>query len=611
MGIQQSGRGTSMGALSPMKTFALTFMATLIIVSSGFSQSSFEERRLRLLKVASGERERSFQTVAAKTLLGADTSYALVMLDSLSHDEAIGGMFYSYSLIGCYLHVRHLLPDSLHRKVRDAYRLRTMYRGDTENHWVMYYTGLYLAAQTWPSDGGRQWFNGKSSSENFREAEEWLRTWFTISSTIGQGEFDSPTYITTFVPPMLVLYDFAADSTMKKYAGMMLDLLLADFAFEHLKGNYGGGHSRDYPEDIINPLAAPSTLWAWLYFGEPEFAPWNETRYRPRHRGGWDPVYGALSTYRLPEIIVNIATDRATPYVHTETKRVRNVIRFGDQKNPPVFKYSYVTQDYVLGSLHGGILQPIQQHTWDVTYVSDKPNNTLFTLHPYYSGEELAMFFPEEKKFLADEVDRYHKVYTNPNKWNSSSPDEQTFQHRNAILVLYDIKPDSKHKHIDGFFSKNLDVMNQDRSGWILCKAGDTYIAFYSLRNFKLIEEEVNWRWRSHEPRNGVVVEIGSRAEDGSFERFQNRMVALKPALIISGHSVMLRHKTRFGDTMEFVFDGRRILNGKIIDFKEYRFFNGPFAESDLGSGIITLKYGNTRRVLNFNDASTRDYTVE
>jgi hypothetical protein len=174
--------------------------------------------------------------------------------------------------------------------------------------------------------------------------------------------------------------------------------------------------------------------------------------------------------------------------VHTETKRARNIIRFGDKGNPhakgarPIYKYTYMTGDYVLGSLHGGIFQPSQQHTWDVTFVSDKPNNALFTLHPFHSGKELAMFFPEEQKVLSDEVNRFHPAYTDPGKWNSSSPYEQTFQHKNALIVLYAIDPGARHPHIDGFFPKTLDERVEDPSGWIFCQAGKTYVAFFPLK---------------------------------------------------------------------------------------------------------------------------------
>jgi len=582
--------------------FICTMCLSFAVSSNG--QSPFEQRRLQLLEVASVERERGFQTVTAKLLAGRDREYALTMLDSLTSDEAIGGMFYSYSLIGCYLHTRVVLPDSLRKKVRSAYRNRTMYRGDTENHWVTYYTGLYLAAQTWPHQDGTEWFNGKSSSENFQESTEWLNHWIRMSARIGQGEFDSPTYISVFITPMLVLYDFAQDPQMKRKAQMMLDLLFADFAVEHLKGNYAGGHSRDYPEDIVNPLAAPSTFWAWLYFGEPEFAPWSEARFRPRHRGAWEPLFGAVSSYRLPDIIYRIATDRTKPYVQTKTKRVRNIIRFGAEKNPPVFKYTYMTRHYALGSLQGGILQPIQQHTWDVTYASGKPYNTLFTLHPFFSGKELAMFFPEEQKFLSDEVDRYHKVYTNPNKWNSSSPYEQTFQHKNALIVLYNIEQGAIHPHIDGFFPKNLEQRVVDKSGWIFCKAGDTYMAFFPLKPYEWIEEEINWRWRSHELKNGAVVEIGSSTADVSFDRFRKKVSASIPLFKNFEENLTVQYTTRMGDRMKFTFGGERVLNGKHVDFARYRFFDGPYLQSEYKSGIITMLYKGSKRVLDFNEVS-------
>jgi hypothetical protein len=578
--------------------------------SSSATDSGFTTRCNRLLDVVSQERDRGFFTVAAKLKEGRDKTFALAMLDSLTTDESIGGMFYSYMAIGTYLRLKDQLPDSLLKKIRQAYRQRTMYRGDTENHWVAYYTGLYIAAQTWPNEDRTQWFNGKSSSENFKEAGEWLNRWMNITSTIGQGEFDSPTYFTVFMTPMLTLYDFALDPVMKRKAQMTVDLLLADFAAEQLDGNYCGGHSRDYPDDIVNPLSAPAALWAWLYFGEPHMELWQESRYRPRYRGGWETVFGAMSTYRLPAVIKSIATDRRTPYVHTETKRVRNIIRFGQEMNPPVYKYTYMTHDYALGSLQGGILQPIQQHTWDVTYRSDKPNNTIFVLHPFYSGKELAMFFPEEQKFLADEVNRYHLVYTDPNKWNSSSPYEQAFQYKNAIVVLYNIDKDAHQHHIDGFFPKNLDERTEDPSGWIFCRAGSVYVAFFPLQQYEWIEEKINWRWRSPSLKNGIVLEAGSAVEDNSFESFKSNILKSRPVLDTLHNTVAVRYTTRHNDQMTFVFGGERVLNGKPVNFKSSTLYDGPFVHSGYKSGVITMTDGNITRQLNFKKATIQEWQI-
>jgi hypothetical protein len=567
----------------------------------------FGARASRLPEVAAEESETSFFSLAAKIRLGQDLPRAYGIMDSMTRDISMGGMFYAYTMMGTYLHVRTLLPDSLHRKVREAFRVRTMYRGDTENHWVMYYAGMYLAAQTWPGEDGSRWFNGKSSAENFREAKEWLEFWMRTTSTIGQGEFDSPTYSTVFLAPMLVLYEFAADPVMKRRTQMTLDLLLSDYAAEHLKGNYCGGHSRDYPDDIINPLAAPAARVAWLYFGEPKEERWNETRFRPRNRGSWETVFAALGTYRLPEIVYQMATDRSIPYVHTETKRVRNVIRFGDERNPPVYKYTFMTGDYALGSLQGGILQPIQQHTWDVTYVSDKPNNTIFTLHPFASGKELAMFFPEEIKFLAGEVDRYHLVYTNPNKWNSSSPYEQTFQHENAIIVLYDIERGTRHSHIDGFFPKNLDERLIDSSGWIFCRAGRVYVAFYPLKPYEWIEEEVNWRWRSSDLKNGVIVEVGSAATTPSFAEFQRKIRGTRILFPDFDNRLTVEYTTTSGHRLVFTYGGARRVDDREVDFRQYRLFRGPSMQAEVGSGVIVLTHGGKTRTLDFNSVTIRE----
>ena len=585
----------------------LLLLLTLSLVGGGDAQPGFNERKAWLLNMVSAGDESTFYTALAKLHRGKDTARALSLLDSLVADKAMGGMFYSYTLIGTYLHLRQLLPDSLHRKVRGAFENRTMYRGDTENHWVMYYTGMYLAAQTWPGEAGTRWFNGKSSDENFREAKGWLDHWMHMTSTIGQGEFDSPTYSTVFITPMLVLYEFAADPVMKRSAGMMLDLLFVDFAAEELGGNYGGGHSRDYPEDIINPLSAPITRFAWLYFGLPDIEHWDEARYRPRNQGSWETVFAALGSYRLPEIVYRIGTDRSIPYVHTETKRVRNEIRFSDVLNPPVYKYTYMTPDYVIGSLQGGILQPIQQHTWDVTWLSDKPNNTLFTLHPSYSGKELAMFFPEEQKFLAEEVDRYHLVYTNPDKWNSSSPYERTFQYKDALIVLYNIDNDAKHQHVDGFFPKSLDERIVDPTGWIFCRAGKAYIAFHPLKPFTWIEEKVDWRWRSAEVKNGAVVQAGAERVYGSFANFMAAMRKTRLRKETFDRTLTVEYTTPAGSTLKFTYGGDRTVNGRKVSYKEYGLFNGPFVKGAVGTGVITLQYKDQRRILDFNNATISD----
>ena len=574
--------------------FVIGFLVTLCSLYAMADDGAFEARQRRFLDVVSREPGVSIYSLAAKCAVGRDIHRTVIEFDS-----AIGS-FHGYTLMGTFLRFRSILPDSTRGKVRDVFRSRGLYRGDTENHWVMHYTGLYLAAQTWPHEDGTQWFNGRSSDENFREAQEWLNHWMTVATTIGQGEFDSPTYMPAFLAPMLVLYDCATDPAMKTKAQMMCDLLLADFAVEHLHGNYGGGHSRDYPADIINPLAAQTTRVSWLYFGEPKRETWEEADFLPRVRSSWESVFAALSTYRMPDIILHIATDRSTPYVQRERKRVRNVMRFGDELNPPAYKYSYITEDYILGSLQGGVLEPFQQHTWDVTFVSEKPNNTIFTLHPYYSSRQLGMFFPEDLNVLVQDVDRYKLVYTSPDKWNSSSPYEQTFQNKNAIIVLYNIAPGAHHPHIDGFFPKTLDARTVDSTGWIFCRGGNTAIAFYPLKPYEWIDEEKNWRLRSHDLKNGAVVEIASTHTVADYDEFTRRMRSQRVESKDFERTLTVIYVSLGGDTLAFTYDGLRLLNGKTVDLANTRFYDGPFMAAEVGAGIIELRYRDRARILDF-----------
>ncbi len=517
-----------------------------------------------------------------------DTEIGNAVLEEEAAHPFRGGMFYIHDVMAAYLHAYDGLAGETRRAIRRSLKEVPIYRGDTENHWVLYYTGLYLAAQTWPNEPDTTWFNGRSSAENLQESREFIEHWMNLTTTIGQGEFDSPTYVIVFLSPMFTLYQFCQDPGLKEKARKMLDWLLADYAAEYLRGLYAGGHSRDYTYDAVAPEKAPAVGWGWLLFGDTD----------PVYRS--DNLLAAWSDYRLPVAIHNVAVDRSEPYEHHERKRVRNVIRYGETLNPPVYKTTYMTSAYALGSLHGGILQPIQQHTWDVTFVDDEPNSTVFTLHPYYSGRELAMFFPEEIEWLSDEVDRYHLVYTDPDKWNSSSPYERTFQHRNAIIVLYELAPDARHGHVDGFFPRSLDERITDESGWIFFRGGEMHGAMYPLKAYEWIEEDVNWRLRSHERRNGFVVEVAMASEYDSFDAFQDRIRRNELDVSEFDRNGLVRYATSGGDTMSFAFPDDRRLNGRAVDLSQIPLFRGPYLNGE--AQRLVISHGSMRHVIDLKE---------
>ncbi len=562
-----------------MKKIILIYCSIFFIsqVIAQSEKSGYQERVRQVQQWADTTQERGFLIAGAKIRQGKDVEAGLRMFEQelKREDNSPRGMFAICEMMAAYLASWEKMPVNLRHKVRDYLAIANFYRGDTENHLTMYYTGLYLAAQTFPELPAEKWYTGKASLANKKEAEDWLSDWLRLTTTIGQGEFDSPTYMAVFISSIFTLYQWAADPAMKQNALAILHWLIADYAVEHLDGIYVGAHSREYPERIIRPTDPNSlmTQWGWLLFGQSE----------PKINALL--LTAAMSDFDLPNVLYKIGTDRSEPYVHTETKRIRHIIRLGEERNPPVYKYSYLTKEFGLGSMMGGaILQPIQQHNWDVSFRTNSPYKTIYTIHPYVAPPDLGKFFPEEMKFAVAEVARGHRYYGSENKWVSSSPYEQTFQHENTLIVLYHIPEGEKFGHIDGFFPKDLERRETDPSGWIFCQGGNTYIAYFPLRPFEWIEEEECFRLRSYQLKNGCVVEVAGASDYDSFESFKAQIKSNTLVFDTFEQTLSVSYANSKKDVLTFNYDGPRRLNGKLINFKDYKLFNGPFVNAEINS---------------------------
>lgn len=555
--------------------------------------SLFSARANLILENNKPLRNADYYVCAVKYANGIELDLAdsLVML---LLQQPSGDPFWMINSMAIYLHGKSLMSLQVKEAVRNAWKHYAPNRGDTENHWVMYYASLYLASEQWQKLEGTEWFNGKTSEENHREAEEFLLDWMTQTTSFGQMEFDSPHYSQFFLGAMILLHDFSIDVRMKKRASMMLDFLLMDFALDHLEGKYTGGHSRISEKEVIDPAQVQSSGIAALYFG---IAAPMKTQIE---------ILCALSDYRVPPIVFAIATDRSEVFINKERKRVRTTLRFTKEAHPPVLKYSYMTPRYAIGSLQGGILQPIQQHTWGINVATATPHATIFGLHPYWSEIELGMFFPEETKRVIEQVVSSKSMYTNENKWTSSSPYEHIMQHKNTLIALYDIPIGTNTEHIDAFFPKTLDTLWHDESGWIMARSGDVFVGWFALQPYNWIEESVNFRMRSYALQNGYVVEVRSEKEIVSFENFLSLLRKRKPRARLEKDAMEIRYRTLDGDQLEWTLGKSMRVNGKEIRFENYPLFGSRFVHSQAGSQIVELQWKELWRKMNF-----RNWTVQ
>jgi hypothetical protein len=576
----------------------------------------FEDRKDFMRKHFADRAEKSLKNIKpGETSIGFFDALSLIkegrasdeMWDSLREriEHPGNSMFSSIQAIGLYLRCKDQLPDDIRQSLREILTKNDFCRGDTENHWTMFYAYLLLASQEFRDVPASEWFRGVSSQVQYDEAKAWFDQWSMIATTIGQGEFDSPHYIKLFMVACTLLYDFAEDPAIKQKAGMMIDLTLADYAAESLGGRYCGGHSRVYEPYVLKPLSDGSVMYYYLYFG-------NMDNFKMPVEDDIMILPCLYSDYRCPKTIADIALTRDEPYVHTEMKRVRNCIRYVEEMNPPAHKYTYMTPDYALGSLQGGILQPIQQHTWDVTWVGEAENTTLFSLHPYYDAYELAMFFPEDPHMLTASVQSQKSTYTNPDKVTSSSPYERVFQSEDTLIAAYNIPDKINYPYVLLYVPDCLNMTEED--GWLLGCDGNTYIAVYQCKTGEWMKEPTETypparRIKVPAGQAAFVVEIGRKESDKSFKNFKEIISDLAAPIFTEtdgGPSIV--YTNRHGNELSYSWrNDTRFLDSCECKFPESKFFNSRFIQSDLKSRIIKIFGKDKMRTLDFNSLTIEE----
>ena len=611
------------------KQIGFIFFWIVIFSTAAATQENFEKelaarRQALLTHLVEKESAPSFAAVMARYAANERVSEASRMLSQLLRQPS-GDPAYGFNLMATYLYGQRNMPDSLREKVQRNFSSNALLRGDSEDNQLRYHATLLLAAQTWPELTAQQWFNGKSSAENWREAESFLMSWMENNAAYGQTQFDSPELLPAFIACLELLHEFAANeppfpltnghaqnTITRKPAtvhwqtrvSMMLDLLLVDFALEQIDGMYAGAHSYDTEPAVYSPRQSANAALFWLHFGAGAMQPTMEA------------LVSALSGYQVSEAVYALATKRDPlgGYVHRERKRVRNQLRTSYDRTSAVYKYAYITRDYILGSMPGGLLAPMQQHTWDLTYLAPHdPRPTLYVMHPYFDQRELGAFFIDEPALLFDELNKFKGRYSHGDKLVGGSPYEQIFQHRNTLLALYNIPENVQFGYIAGFFSDSLenvegleaDGLSHDPA-WLFCRAGHTFIAFRPLQEFRFNKMDGGLRYLSESRRNGVILEISTPEESKSFEEFKRRILQVsKVEFKEDNELVRLKYTTAYGDRLEFTYDGRaetvaRFLNDLPFKFEHWPVFDNPYIKYDEAKRILQIRSKNKWRALDF-----------
>ena len=446
----------------------------------------------------------------------------------------------------------------------------------SENHHFLFRTSRFLITSAWPNAIFKAY--GKTGHELADMDAAWLDTFIRFRARRGWGEFDSTCYIVPDLECLLSLYDFSPNPEIQHLAGMMLTVRLVDMAVDSLSGMYCGAHGRIYQRDALDHRDESSLPLQYLYFGNmPE--DWVAKR---------STLVDVLTSgYRPPQIVLDIANQRAQPYENRERAHLHNVDDVLPVQPLPgsIGKYTYWTPDYVLGAILRQDAYPAdcpgrwymhhEQHEWDFS-IAGQPDARIFSHHPGQNGNE-------------------HGYWTGDLRCGCG----HFLQVRNVLLAIYDIPAGEPLQFIHAYFPRAAFDEIIEENDLIAARKGNVLVALRFVNGYHWAtsgdfqERELI----SHGARNAVVCEVGLLVDHPSLQAFVTQLT--NNPLEWDPESLHLSYQSQSIGTLTIDAFGRRDLNNQALDL-EYPTYGCPYLNSAWDSGLIEIKYGGDTLRLDF-----------
>jgi len=176
----------------------------------------------------------------------------------------------------------------------------------SENHYILFSSGAYLAAQLYPAEIFTA--SGQTGAQRMPRFKARVMKWLELRYKSGFSEWLSNVYYNEDMPALLALIDLAEDQEIVRLSIMVLDLMLADMALNSFHGSFASTHGRTY-ENKMSGHHDHTRAISNLMFGL------NETEV-----GNMSASLLAVSdNYRLPNVIYEMANDTNRPeFINTQ-----------------------------------------------------------------------------------------------------------------------------------------------------------------------------------------------------------------------------------------------------------------------------------------------------
>ena len=573
---------------------------------------TYEDRRNSVLETFATEGSEKFIRAQCLFALGR-TKEALDEvnkgLDALEPGNKInrwmhGGNtgFIAWPGIDCYIRFEKLFDAATRERYRRIYTGGVFYaKLSTSNHKIMAAMTRYLATQVWGPDAfradpyfmakdpyiiemtgkaknpppGYVW--GTSFTKGDATGEKYLREIIKATVSSGPGEFASRPYGAQNVLPLLSLADCAKDPEMASRARIAYEVCLVQIAPAWLRGHIATFAPRSYPDTESQQPWGFATL-PWLYFGGVP----------PKLSGAKAAAAAAVSSYRAPDLIVNAANDRSTPYFY------RAFINGWSLNH-------YINRNYAMFSRSakaGG--KPWQGQSYPCGVMWDEPDAG--------KGSHLWITNPS-----ADEPGKMG-IHT-----HGVRAYEQEVLGRDSLLFVFQILDDVPFPYALGYVPGGHRAFINDAAsdGRIFLHYGSVLIAVTASAAFEWKPtdgirapaskpREGDSEFRVHSRTCAVAIETAHPSEfngENPAEQLSEfrGMIMEKSSLKSAGEKpVTGSYRNRFGETLECVFDGTDKVNGEVVDYKTWPVSESPWTTHKQPDGPLEIHDGKTARVYDF-----------
>ena len=621
------------------------------------SREAVDHRKRMLIDSAatefkpSGGPKHSNPLILCRLHLDPTDSKALAYLPVGIRDRRKGDFFGKSSLSRIWCQHGSLLSPKVKADLRaEVTSYGDFFGGGTENHMAMQRSAGYLFGEQFPD---AIFYGGKTGKQVAEECGDYMRNYGQVIYARSMCEYLSTTYHGVNTAAWLNVAEFAQDDTTRLMARAILDWMFADLAL-----NYNHGiitppllRANGYLADQYQ-LAYPrtQTAWtAWLYFGGGLIpgidagtdAAFSDPKYKPLQPYGMAGVLHAVSPYVPHEAIRNLGAKRVkTPFMAwqsriNETRALKSAAGSGNQPGPHL-RSTYTNENYAIGTGHFDEDVSLSLAlTFAVSYKSNDEHNYLMAKHPYWFTDAIKGQKPKRERGPGRGQGTSRPRFDVDEDWMGVSPFCQSVHWENAVVQLYDIPAKDPYTDADwktGGHMPSARLPNPIQSVFVYVPEtiderlqvgndfffreregeSEVYIAVRPLRAGATWTPTVKKGYvRLELPAvanlTGFAMEVGDRAEFGSFKHFQKSVTASvldtseldsnKEVTYTStrGNTLYLQHQPVPNTSSTWLPNAS--INGTTLDFDAWPISQSPYVKC-------------SNRVLDVNDGHS-GFTID